>query len=336
MSSRKYFCEDCQKEVVGKLVSRCINYSFRKESFEMTETVMLCDCGYELYDEDLANQSMKKLTKLYEERVGLGSQDIKEIRLKTNLSMELFARILGWSKATIVRYENGQNIPDVSHQAILKLIKDSPNFLLDYYADKKESFTNKEQNKIESALTNSPNFDVNTVAEEAVQYQVENKFPNIFTGYTNFVYEKVVSMVLFFSGKGVNKIKLMRCLFYSDFLYYKRYTNSISGLRYKKLPDGPIPEKHDTLLEKIEGEDYIKVENTINGEYVKIIVKANREPELVLFNDYEIEVLQLVAEKFKDFELDEITDFTLKEKGLIETSNFEIISYAFSETLMLD
>ena len=49
--------------------------------------------------------------------------------------------------------------------------------------------------------------------------------------------------------KLIMKTKLLKELFYIDFLYYKKSCISITGLEYAKLPYGPVPEDFDLLLE---------------------------------------------------------------------------------------
>ncbi|MDQ7792045.1 MAG: type II toxin-antitoxin system antitoxin SocA domain-containing protein [Candidatus Desulforudaceae bacterium] len=50
-------------------------------------------------------------------------------------------------------------------------------------------------------------------------------------------------MIKFFAVNDVRvlKVKLMKYLWYSDFLHFKRNTVSISGLSYVRAPFGPVP-----------------------------------------------------------------------------------------------
>ena len=52
-------------------------------------------------------------------------------------------------------------------------------------------------------------------------------------------------MILFFAKDTVLKTKLLKEMFYTDFLYYKETCNSITGLEYAKLPYGPVPDQYE-------------------------------------------------------------------------------------------
>lgn len=57
-------------------------------------------------------------------------------------------------------------------------------------------------------------------------------------------------MVIFFTYHGVLKTKLMKLLWYTDFLMYKKYKKSISGISYLKYKYGPVPKKFNSMLGK--------------------------------------------------------------------------------------
>lgn len=56
--------------------------------------------------------------------------------------------------------------------------------------------------------------------------------------------EKVVEVVNYLASKvdDLYKVKLMKLLWYSDVLNYKRYGLSITGLVHRALPMGAVPE----------------------------------------------------------------------------------------------
>ncbi len=58
-------------------------------------------------------------------------------------------------------------------------------------------------------------------------------------------------------------------------------------------------------------------------------------PEDVL-SDEENGVLERVYEKFKDYGSAEISEYSHKEKGYINTNTGEIISYAYAKDIQLD
>jgi len=46
-------------------------------------------------------------------------------------------------------------------------------------------------------------------------------------------------------------------MFYSDFLHFKKYGISISGLRYQAIEFGPVPVHYRTIYDNIDGLEQI-------------------------------------------------------------------------------
>ncbi|MFC7394093.1 type II TA system antitoxin MqsA family protein [Scopulibacillus cellulosilyticus] len=196
-STRTKYCDNCRCDVEAKIVERNSTYTFKGETFEINERVLICSCGEELYDEVLDSETMKILTRMYEERIGLSLKDIKTIRNQYGLSMELFARILGWSKSTIVRYETGKYIPDSSHMTILKRLKDHPEVIDEYYKLNKHKFNEKEQEKINKKLSNTDEIKVEKSLVDTLNVNYKLNEKTIESGYSSFNLNKLINMVLF-------------------------------------------------------------------------------------------------------------------------------------------
>lgn len=330
------FCDKCQKNVKPKLVERFATYTFKGETFEILERVLQCPCGEDLFDEKLDSAIMKKLVKLYQERVGLTLEEIKAIRSQYGLSMELFARILGWSKSTIARYETGKYIPDSSHLLILKQLKENPEAIYEFYKVNKHKFTEKEQQKINGKLSHLDRNYVERSLFKVLNVNYKSHENTIESGYRPFNLEKLINMILFFSKNGVQKTKLMKLLFYSDFLYYKRNLVSITGTPYVKFPYGPVPKDHDLLLSTIEKNQYIDIEYTVENDYIYNHIISKKRFDERLFNDEEINILYFIENFFKPYGSKAISEYSHQEDGWKYTQDREIISYDFAETLSLD
>lgn len=337
MAERKLkYCDHCQKDVEAHVIERNATYTFKGETFEIVERVLQCDCGEDLYDELLDAETMKTLSLLYQERIGLSLEDIKSVRNQYGLSMDLFSRILGWSKSTIVRYETGKYIPDSSHMLVLKRLKEHPESIDEFYNLNKHKFTEKEQTKINEKLKNNDQAKVEKGLFEALQINYKLYEKSLESGFSSFKLNKLINMILFFAKNGVQKTKLMKLLFYSDFLNYKRNLLSISGIPYTRLPYGPVPMDHDLLLSSIEKNDLIDIEYEFINDYTLINIQALHEFDDSLFNDNEIEILNLVSEKFKHYGSVAISEFSHEEDGWKNTEDREIISYDYADTLKLD
>jgi putative transcriptional regulator len=56
------------------------------------------------------------------------AKDIRDIRIKANLSQTSFAALFGVSKKTVEAWESGRNIPNGTAKRLLKLLSDDPDF----------------------------------------------------------------------------------------------------------------------------------------------------------------------------------------------------------------
>lgn len=336
VASKKKYCDHCQKDVEAIVIDRQSSYTFKGETFEINERVLQCPCGEDLYDEILDTETMETLTKMYEERVGLSLDDIKSIRNQYGLSMDLFARILGWSKSTIARYETGKYLPDSSHMSVLKRLKDHPEAIDEFYKFNKHKFNEKEQAKINEKLSNTDQHTVEKGLVDAlnVNYKLHEK--TIESGFSSFDLNKLINMILYFSQNGVLKTKLMKLLFYTDFLSYKRNLVSVSGTPYVKLPFGPVPKDHDLLLSSIEKNDLITTNYDAYNEYTLITINSKEEYDPTVFTDEELEILEKVKSHFKGYGSRAISDYSHEEDGWINTEDREIISYDYADVLRLN
>lgn len=331
------YCDHCQEYVEASIIERHATYTFKGETFEIIEQVLQCNkCHADLYDEELDSETMKTLVDLYEERVGLSLEGIRSIRAQYGLSMDLFSRILGWSKSTVVRYETGRFIPDSSHMNILKHLKEHPEAIDEYYKMSKHKFNEKEQIKISQKLNQIDNVNVERELFEALHLNYKLHEKTIESGYSAFSLRKIINMILFFSQNGIQKTKLMKLLFYADFLYYKRNLLSISGIPYVRLPYGPVPKDYELLLSTIEKNELIDTNYEFNNDYTLITIKSKEEFDNALFNVDEIQILQSVFDYFKNFGSVAISNFSHEEDGWKFTDDREIISYDYAETLQID
>jgi putative zinc finger/helix-turn-helix YgiT family protein len=330
------FCDNCQKDVEASIIERPATYTFKGETFEIIERVFQCKCNEDLYDDLLDSETMKTLTKLYEERVGLSFEEIKSIREQYGLSMDLFSRILGWSKSTIVRYESGKYIPDSTHMLVLKRLKDHPDDIDDYFKLTKHKFTEKEQEKITQKLNSNDQTKVEKGLVEALHINYKLHEKTIESGYSSFNLNKLINMILFFTQNGVPKTKLMKLLFYSDFLNYKRNLLSMSGMPYIRLPYGPVPKDHDLLLSSIDKHGLIEIDYDFMNDYTLINIKSMEEFDNSLFESEELEILHSVNSYFESYGSVAISDFSHEEEGWKNTDDRDIISYDYAGTLQLN
>lgn len=336
MPTKVKYCDACQEDVEAQVKERRATYTFKGESFDIHERVLQCACGKDLYDELLDSETMKTLVSLYQERVGLSLEEIKNVRLQYGLSMDLFSRILGWSKATIARYESGKYIPDATHMHVLKQLKESPESIQRFYQRSKYKLSTKEQGKIDEMLADKDQKIIERELEHVLEINYKAHEKSIESGYSSFGFKKITNLILYFSQHEVQKTKLMKLLFYTDFLNFKRNLISMTGMPYVKLPYGPVPKDYELLLSTVEKNDFININHEYNNGYDYIKLKANKTFEESLFDESELTIIEYIQKKFQDFGSVDISDYSHKEKGWQKTQEREIISYDYADALSIE
>ena len=281
-------------------------------------------CNKLVYDLDLDEDTICKAYKLYNEQYGISSDKIIELRKNLNLSQELFAKIIGCAKKTLISYEKGTAIPNDNYIIIINSLLDNPSIIDTLIESNKYNFTEKEYNKIKSRI-----FDFIS-SNSSLLFDENDCGLNEYNGYTKFNLKKVINMILYFAKSGVLKTKLMKEMFYADFINYRETGASITGLRYAKLPFGPVPDDKDMILAQCSIDNYIEITEEYNNEYVKCNIKSKEEFDKNIFDDYELKTLEKVNKYFSNYKSKQIADFSHEEKGYIETNFSKSISYKYA------
>ena len=333
---RKY-CEECGREVETKVITKRESYDVCGESIEVDAQILVCaECGEEFYCEELDNATLIRAYNEYRRRHKLLlPEEIKKIREQYGLSQRSFAKLLNWGDKTICRYENG-SIQDKAHNSLLLFLREPEN-MRTYLTENEIVLDERQKAKL---------LDTVDKLEQDKEYRAGRRFFEIFfsripseeNGFKGFDYEKLCAMVLFFAHKstGLLKTKLMKLLNYSDMVFYKENGISISGMRYAHLPYGPVPDNFDIILGKMAADHLAHIEVIYDGAYEKHqVVPECDVPEGVL-SDSEVEMLNRIYEKFKNFGSVEISDYSHKEKGYNATKTGQIISYAYAMDIELN
>ena len=102
-----------------------------------------------------------------------------------------------------------------------------------------------------------------------------------------------------------------KLLFYTDFLSYKLYGQGITGLTYNAIQYGPVPLRWDRVYSLVDGveADLIEFNHDISGTELH----PTERPDLDKLTPQEIEVMNIIAEKFKDMSCADISALSHKE-----------------------
>lgn len=300
-------------------------YQIKGKEIKFNSDRRFCSkCNNLVYDEKLDNIASEKGIEIYNKLYGVPKEEIIALRKKYNLSQELFSKVIGCAKKTLISYEKGMSIPNDSYLILIKILIANPEIIANLVEANKIQFTDKEYNKINNKISEF-------LANNEKQLLLSEEYnPTEYNGYTKFNKEKVYNMIIYFADNTILKTKLLKEMFYADFLFYKENCKSITGLEYCKLPFGPVPDGFETILlnEYQEGMIDYKPVITSSKEYYEIAAKKKFNKDL--FTKEELDVLAKIKKYFKDYNVKKIVDYSHKEKAYTDTNDCAKISYDYS------
>ena len=146
-------------------------------------------------------------------------------------------------------------------------------------------------------------------------------------------YDKYKQMILLFlrMGKSVKKTKLAKLVYLSDFAWFYKHLKSMSGMQYRKLTYGPVPDSYFRALDELENEGKITIDRQHDGEKEMIVIsesESNRNQHLGSISDDEKELMSKIHDKWKDKKTAEIVNFTHNQLPFLLANEEEIVSYA--------
>lgn len=309
--------------------------SFRKEEFKVLFHSYKCEeTGEQFEDDAFAQLNYNQLVNQYRVKYSIPfPEQIISIRKKYNLSAAKMSDILGFGINGYRQYEGGE-VPSQSNAKLIQLAEDPHEFkkLINYYTALDSKFIDKTFKTIENLLEEQK--------KNKFEKQLENYFfgaclPNNLTGFKTPDFRKFSEMVVFFTEKLEPwKTKMNKLLFYSDFNMYKQSGFSMSGVQYRAIPMGPVPNNFNGIFEYLANKEelYIYYSNFADGGTGEQF-KPNPEKTFNkdLFTESELQILESVAERFKNTSTNEIIDISHKEKAWIENnSERKLIDYSYS------
>lgn len=331
------YCDLCDKDVETSVISKTEEYTIENETIAVDAKVRVCnECGNTIFDEELDQQTLVKAYSIYRQKHKLLTpEQIKNIREMYGLSQRAFAKLLNWGDRTINRYENGA-LQDKAHNALLVFLQDPRNmkdYILRNETGLDENKLKKLRERVETLINGSKPHGI-TICLLEILFNEEH---SIFNGFKVFDYDKFCNAVLYFASKAINllKVKLMKLLFYSDFVYFRENGVSLTGSVYLSLPFGPVPKEHDLLLESMRLDKLIEINKYLKDGYEYNEIVPLEPVSKDIFTQEEIDVLERVYTRFKDYGSKEIAEISHLEKGYIETKPCHEISYEYAKFIKI-
>jgi putative zinc finger/helix-turn-helix YgiT family protein len=299
-------------------------FSFRKEEFSIVYHFYKCDdTGESFTTTELDNLNLNQLYNQYRAKHKLPFPDqIIKLRKKYGLSAVEMSEVLGFGPNSYRNYESGE-VPNMSNSRLIQLVEDAREFkkLLILCKAFEGETLEKKITKLDSIIKEQ---EEQQFTSQLKQYLIGDPVPNTFTGFRLPDFEKFTGMVIFFINK-LNpwKTKLNKLLFYADFMMYSGSGYSISGMRYRAIPMGPVPENYNSIFEYLAGKVEIDIHiTTFSNGGIGEKFKTNPKYKMTrdIFSESELNVLEKIAEKFRSTSTDEIIGISHKGKGWIDNN----------------
>ena len=318
-----------------KLTKERRSMDFRKEKFEIVFHYYKCEDSEEQFTTTAMDEvNMNQVYNQYRDRFNIPFPDeIVRIREKYSLSAAKMSEILGFGVNSYRQYEAGE-MPSIANAKLIQMAED-PKFFIDMVElcatleDKaKAKYIQKAQLLVEERKRNIFNLNFK-------EYLLGNHLADIYSGYRNPNFEKFTEMVVYFSEQiQPFKTKMNKLLFYADFLMFKQTCFSISGVRYKAIDMGPVPNNFQSIFEYLANKDEIEIFTTefpqgYTGEQFK--AKIDRPFKADLFSENELNVLEKVATVFKPTSTNDIIELShLEEAWKKNEKDKSVISYEYA------
>ncbi len=313
--------------------------TFRKENFNVMYHFYVCvDTKEQFTSTEIDTLNINQVYNQYREKYGIPFTDeIIKIRHKYGLSAAKMSEVLGLGPNSYRNYEAGE-IPSVANGRLIRLAEDPLEFakLLDM---SKKSLLQQEYDRVLKKVENAINT-VSDLDELWMQYFFGTKYPNIRNGYKTPSIEKVGLMTSYFAKHNKPYTTAMnKLMFYADFGHYQKHGSSISGVSYKALPKGPVPDNYGFLYNQVTNAGFVEIAEYNFGEYVGemfIFIKPPLVETQEMLSEPELQTLESVSKRFKGKSTKEIIDISHEESAWKNNINDKnIISYNYSFDLKM-
>lgn len=314
-----------------RLVRETRKLEYRKEAFDIVYHYYLCeDSGEQFTTTELDTLNINQVHNTYRAKYGIPFKDeIRNIREKYALSAAKMSEVLGLGANVYRNYESGE-MPSVATGRMIRMAEDAAEFskLLEL---SKNSLEPHEFERVQKKLQRVP-AETNTSLTLMQGYIFPGKYPDEFNGYRKGNLLKIGYITRYFAHvitpfvTGMNKL-----LFYADFSHYQLHGRSITGISYRAIEWGPVPQNYGAMYNFLFNEHYIDIIEKEVGELIAWKDKVSLAEAAGIFDESEIDTIIKVAKRFEGKSTRQIVDISHKETAWKENIRQKgFISYKYS------
>ena len=289
-------------------------WNFRGEQYEYEHTAWLCeDSGEQFTDDESDTAGFVQVTNQYRAKYGIPYTDeIIAVRQRYGISAAKMSLILGIGINQYRLYEQGE-VPSVSNGRMVRSIM-NPKVMLEMVESSKNELSALEYEKITAK--------VKMAIAESETYKMElYETRRIFTtprgvdnGYAQLSLNRLKNIMLYILNRcdEVWCTKMNKLLFYTDFMSYRELGMAMSGLSYRAIDFGPVPERWDRVYSEF---PEVRQELRQVGDFVGSVLITSEEPDYTMFTDAELKVLDSICTHFSKMSSREISRISHDEEA---------------------
>ena len=146
-------------------------------------------------------------------------------------------------------------------------------------------------------------------------------------------HDKYKQMIVAFlrMSKSITKTKLAKLVYLSDFAWFYSHLQSMSGMQYRKIKYGPVPDAYFRIIDELEEEGKIII-NRKNADGKEMLIisesESNKKQKLNSISEGEASLMKAIHKKWDGKKTAEIVNFTHNQLPYLMADNEAIISYA--------
>ena len=289
-------------------------WNFRGEQYVYEHTAWLCgDSGEQFTDDESDTAGFVQVTNQYRAKYGIPYTDeIIAVRQRYGISAAKMSLILGIGINQYRLYEQGE-VPSVSNGRMIRSIM-NPKVMLEMVESSKNELSASEYEKI---ITKVKMAIAESEAYKMEQYETRRIFNTprgADNGYAQLSLNKLKNIMLYILNKcdDVWCTKMNKLLFYTDFMSYRERGMAMTGLSYRAIDFGPVPERWDKVYSEF---PEVRQELRQIGDFVGSVLIGSVEPDYTMFTDDELKVLNSICTHFGKMSSREISRISHDEEA---------------------
>ncbi|MBQ0057163.1 MAG: DUF4065 domain-containing protein [Bacteroidales bacterium] len=321
----------------GKVVEVCDveEKEFRKEKYMVhVRYYQCCDTGEQFTTDEQDTLMCNDLYGQYRVKHGIPfPEEIKAIRIHYGLNYSQISRILGFGINMYKEYEKG-TVPSESNGKMIQMIH-SKQGLLTLLSASRGVFDEEEFVKVSERVMACTEYNDKT-AEQNLYYGKMSR--SVMNGFGEMNTHKLINLIKYLvtTEGGICPTKLNKELFYVDFCHFRQYGTSISGLTYRAIQYGPVPEHFDTIYDNIDGL-YKESRIVHEAETVRLYCDESTENLLSIFSEEELHTISYVETILRPMTTSKLVEASHAEDAWIhnqKSHSFIAYTEAFSLRLL--